>query len=202
MVKFNDPSRSLPQGLIEWKMMSDKFYRASEFIFIEISKDHNTMLKDYDFQVKNKKRVKRDYFPHLDEVYFIQIGYCLENLIKGILIRDNPSLVYRNEISKTIDTHNLKELARSLPIHLNEIELDLLEFLKHHILWYGKYPIPKKSKDLVQRSGHSVDRVREIFFIIYKKLILNIKSKNKDNQDIFNYKFTPVRHPSEKLIEI
>lgn len=77
-------------------------------------------------------------------------GLALENLIKGILISEDPMLLKDGRLDKSLLVHDLTKLAKRLgTISLDNKELSLLEVLSEAIPYYGRYPVPRHSQELL-----------------------------------------------------
>ena len=80
---------------------------------------------------------------------FLLMGFSLENLIKGILIFDNPKLVNKGKLEKDIKSHNLINLFNKIEkIKLTDKESELLNILSEAIPDWGRYPCPLNFQDL------------------------------------------------------
>jgi hypothetical protein len=76
------------------------------------------------------------------------LGLAAENLIKGVYVAQNPCIVTREKLDRSLWTsdggHGLKDFARSL-LKLEPEEVERLGRLQEHLVWAGRYPIPTKS---------------------------------------------------------
>jgi hypothetical protein len=184
--KSFDDDRMAPEDLstrlADWKIVADQFYRASELLFIQIEKDNSS---DH-----ATARIP----PQLDQIYFFLIGMCLENLIKGILIYQNPNLGNGSELKGKIKSHDLKTLALDLKkIEILQDELELFDFLKEHIVWIGKYPIPTKATNFYEYMYYVTGKVREIFLLVYKKLSGLMESSGDLEEHLHKYEFSELK---------
>ncbi|MFY2764309.1 hypothetical protein [Arenimonas sp. MALMAid1274] len=71
-------------------------------------------------------------------VYHLLSGLSLEVLMKGVLAErgDAPE-----------PTHNLLDLANSLPLELLDGEPELLRYYSDTVIWAAKYPVPTRPTD-------------------------------------------------------
>jgi hypothetical protein len=80
--------------------------------------------------------------------YMLFIGLAFENLIKGILIGRDSTLVTKEAIKKrgilNNNGHGIKEGANRV-ICLTEQELQLLARIEEYLIWAGRYPLPLNS---------------------------------------------------------
>jgi hypothetical protein len=80
--------------------------------------------------------------------YMLMIGMAFENLVKGILVGRDPSLVSRELISNKLlprGGHGISDGAKKVCSISNE-EFELLRRLEEYLVWAGKYPMPLKSE--------------------------------------------------------
>lgn len=84
-------------------------------------------------------------------------AFALENVLKGLLVCRDPSLVQAvptdpdRLISGVLQSHNLRELSERARVQLSAQEESLLARLTEFLLWAGRYPGPL-------RASHSAPR--------------------------------------------
>jgi len=180
-------------SLNNWKRIADTFYRVSEVIFIQIGKDDESL--NHNQEMADQKRpVNWDYVPRLDSLYCLQIEICLENMLKGLIIHNNPSLTQRGRLDKSLITHNLKRLISLIPSYaVTEEESMLLEFLTIKIEWNSKYPIPLHAGDIASSARYNAEGIRNIFLIIYNKLSRMMEATGKLAWTYHGYEFSPTK---------
>lgn len=87
----------------------------------------------------------------ISRTWILLAGFALENLIKGTIIAQNPSYISNGRLSPKISNHRLLDLSNSIADFVfTESERDLLSVLESCIPSWGRYPIPKKIKDIEQ----------------------------------------------------
>lgn len=72
----------------------------------------------------------------------MMMGFAIENALKGIIVADDTTLVSSDRVEKNLKTHNLRNLAETADITLDDAEAGLLEMLEYYVTWSGRYPIP------------------------------------------------------------
>ncbi len=80
------------------------------------------------------------------EVSLMIYGLAIENLVKGIIISENPELIKNGKIDKRLISHNLSKLLSEVNVTLKKDEKEMILILEDHIKWKSKYPISKNSK--------------------------------------------------------
>jgi hypothetical protein len=68
-------------------------------------------------------------------------GYALENLLKGIRIAKDPTLVSAGKLNRKLTTHDLVELAKEAEFVLHVQEIPVAEALSKLSVWAGRYPV-------------------------------------------------------------
>ncbi len=155
---------------LQWIEYAEELRDASEAIWKE---SENTKV----FNAYPKPITK----PGLSRVYFLNIGYSLENLLKGLLITENPDLIKDGKIESSISSgHRLHELAALIKsISFNREEIELFKILSTAIPSWSRYPIPKKWQ--INTTEKIINRdVRDLFLKIWNKIGHMIYEKTKD----------------------
>ncbi|MGA7077025.1 MAG: hypothetical protein WBZ42_10885 [Halobacteriota archaeon] len=126
-----------------WAHQARKLKRAAEIILVQVRKDIETGLPD-----PEERETFLELLLPLDAVYLSLIGMALENLLKGICVLNDPSLIDSERGEVKLKTHDVHSLATErLNLKLNEEESKFLEKLERYVTWEGKYPVPLKHTD-------------------------------------------------------
>ena len=72
---------------------------------------------------------------------YLLMAYSLENLLKGIAVLRDPSLVNSGTLKKVIKTHKLNELSSMLGFTLNEDQISFQDILSTHSVSNARYPV-------------------------------------------------------------
>jgi hypothetical protein len=96
--------------------------------------------------------------PDVFGIYLMLTGNSLEALLKGIIIRENPTFLFNGVMSKKIRTHNLFDLADIAEVRINFEEGLYFEAVMEYMFDYGRYPIPKSAKDRKINRGKNPHR--------------------------------------------
>ena len=87
--------------------------------------------------------------PYVSRPVLLLYGIAIENLIKGLLISENTSLLADGKLSKHLHGHDLKKLTNRLTTFcLTAAEAELADLLSSVVPYHGRYPVPKNSADL------------------------------------------------------
>ena len=136
-------------------------------------KSHSNILIQY--QTEKESYSRKLY----SRTYFFLLGVAIENLIKGILISENPQYLNDGKISSEISSgHNLKKLSEKInSLSFNDDENTIFEILSEVIPYWGKYPIPKdfnqiKDEKFFDKSWY------DNLIMLYEKLELQIYRLN------------------------
>jgi hypothetical protein len=120
---------------IQWIEYAEELRDTAELIWTES--------KQTKVHLNFPKRIDK---PGLSRPYFLNIGFSIENLIKGLLISENPNYLKDGKISSEISSgHNLEKLASKITtLNFDKKELDFLKILSKAIPNWSRYPIPKR----------------------------------------------------------
>lgn len=137
---------------ISWKFHAYKFKHAADHLYEMYYAANHRIIEKMIADIKenptsNQSRTLegqelRDFYDSsLIGIYFLLMGYALENLVKAICMIVHPEYFTPNKLTG-IKTHNLRELCTRCSIDLDKDELILLDKLSEYVEWMGKYPIP------------------------------------------------------------
>lgn len=186
--KRETPNKTLPNRINQWKISADQFYRASEFLWIEISKDHSERINIRNKEYLTGKFEPSPYRPWLHKPYFFMICLSIENLLKGLILHHNPDLV-TDKLGDSVKSHNLTNLSKFLNISFTKDEQEFFEMSVTIIEWFGRYPIPVKSKNSIQSANFDFERIRTT----YEKLFFRLSNEMKRTASLsndYNYTFS------------
>jgi hypothetical protein len=80
--------------------------------------------------------------------YFLLIGYAIECLAKGVLLREKPELLKDDkELKGNARTHRLVAICDEIKLSLNKVEKKYLNTLERIMTW-GRYELPREAKNL------------------------------------------------------
>ena len=88
----------------------------------------------------------------LGGVFWLNAGFALENLLKGLIVQDDPSSIVNGVITNSLKTHNLLRLAKRASVALDVRDAFFLHVGTQCIMWAGRYPCsnkPNESKPIV-----------------------------------------------------
>ena len=116
----------------------------------------------------------------LERGYFLNYGFSIENILKGLLISENNSYISNGIISPEISSnHSLKILTEKIDsISFDKNDIKLLSILSDAIPYWGRYPIPKKYTKISTKfklTEKVNDQLNDLWFKIGKQLYSNIK---------------------------
>lgn len=101
----------------------------------------------------------------LSGVFWLNAGLALENLLKGILIESDPTLIIGGAITSRLKTHSLLRLAKNAAVSLDVNDAFFLSIGTKCVQWAGRYPRstkPNSSAALVFSETH-VTAYRRLF---------------------------------------
>ncbi|QXP74311.1 hypothetical protein H0I31_09015 [Tenacibaculum sp. AHE15PA] len=170
MGKFEDNKQytfDVDSAPTSWLDYSEELKEIAELIFT----NSGTEINRYP---ENEKGLR------LERGYFLNYGFSIENILKGLLISENNAYVSDGKISPEISSnHNLVILIDKIDsISFDKNERKLLTILSDAIPYWGRYPIPKKHTKVLTKFKltEKVNKdLNDLWFKIGRKLYSNIK---------------------------
>lgn len=143
-----------------WLGEAQQLKRAADVVLAEL----NEILSVYPYGRASYEDLS------LFKAYMLLSGIALENLVKGILVCRDPSIVGNDKVDKvrwkgSSHGHDLAELAKQTGIAFTLDEKGLFRRLSTFVVWGGRYPIPIKSSDMVQHTKYRGKSIRLNTFI-------------------------------------
>ena len=116
----------------------------------------------------------------ISRTWLLLAGFSIENLIKGLIIAQNPSYISNGKLSRKLATHEISNLAQSIKdISLSIDEENLLIILEKCIPSWGRYPIPIHIDDLSPEIN-ATDKIKETFEALFDKFYNQIEEMLKN----------------------
>ena len=164
--------KGLPE---EWYDYASELKEAAQTLW---KSNQNTMII---YQTERDGNYTRKYF---SRTYFFLLGIAIENLIKGILISENPDYLKDGKISANISSgHNISFLAEQIKsLTFNDTEQNIFKTLSDVIPYWGKYPIPKNFNNLKKEVFFNEKWYNELI-AIFEKLEVNFYKLNLNGID-------------------
>jgi hypothetical protein len=105
-------------------------------------------------------------------------GLSFENLIKGLLISEEPKLLNGGKLGKHLLGHALVKLTDRLrTVQLNSEERNLLAMLSDVVPYHGRYPVPKAAQDL-KPERYISDDIHQACRVLFDHLELQLYRLN------------------------
>jgi hypothetical protein len=128
-----------------------------------------------------------NHFPTLDSgktlqnAFYLNFGYSIENLLKGILIAEDSKKINNFKIDGSISAnHDLLNLVKEIKsISFDKQEKKLLRILSQAIPNWGRYPVPK-SYEKIQKKFDTSELNKSCLKKLWDKLIRHLYESIKD----------------------
>ncbi len=118
----------------------------------------------------------------VQHVYYMLIGFALENYYKGIIIGKMMSDDRRKEkgiLDEELRSHDLLKLARQAQIEINEFSESQLNHLKEYALWKGRYPLPIRASDIGNINYNPPKKGERFHIIMDIELAISIEDVHR-----------------------
>jgi hypothetical protein len=185
-------------------MAGERMYYAAN-TFLEIwQKTMNTSTLDFiSLDTPEKREAFSEYLAkaHLFPQYLMLIGYAIENVAKGldIVIQLNQGVKAHNLKDLIVVDHDanmcrLKHIAKHFHIKISRDEYEAAKLAIDHVIWAGKYGVPKdpKCRDSTEEMSPSVpewQRSANVLNPLFNKIrnVLAKKTIQKGNEEKTDY---------------
>lgn len=165
-----------------WLEIAGELQHAAELVW---SESNNKVAVEAVFQGSEDgqpRLVELKRYSPLLRVWVLLAGYAVENLVKGLLVAQNPDHISSGKL-KNIGQHGIVRLAHQLEgISLSEKEHRVCEVFDEAIPYWGRYPIPK---DFRRLTAHMVpdSTFRQIYLDLCERLEATLHELVKDGWD-------------------
>jgi hypothetical protein len=96
-------------------------------------------------------------------------GLALENVLKAIIIgRGGGDSASADRLPQHLDDHDVRRLLSRSGVVLSPAERKLVERLHEAVMWTGRYPIPKKLKQMT--LGVAPEHVDRAFAPLFRRI--------------------------------
>lgn len=76
-------------------------------------------------------------------------GFAIENVLKGLIVANTPSLIEERELNDELTTHNLVKLAEKAQFPVQAQERPVLEALSQLSTWAARYPVARTRREYI-----------------------------------------------------
>ena len=153
---------AMPDG---WLDYGEELMAASESLWQQ--KDSGISLQETFFSHGESKVSLLT--PKFSRTYILLCAFALENLLKGLLISQDPSHISTGVLSKELTKHNLLDLASLAKLTLSDGERKVCEIAQEALPYWGRYPIPLRYQGLKPEQA-ATEQYRNDFLGLHKRL--------------------------------
>jgi hypothetical protein len=114
-----------------------------------------------------------------EQVAYMLLGMSFENLMKGLVVAYDKTIVGPEKLGSLLKTHNFEELAKNLEattgIALSVSEIGLLHpAISDLVIWAGRYPTPTTQDRMKNEFTYPC---REQLLVLWQKLYAALHAK-------------------------
>lgn len=140
------------------------------------------MSKELAQDLEDIRHTKKE-FLSISRPYILLAGFALENLIKGLLVFQNPSHITSGKLSKELKSHKIVKLIKKIDgMELDDTEERFCQIVQDAIPYWGRYPIPLEYNDIMPEIGIDVE-LREAFLRLFSRMSKNLFEGIRDGWD-------------------
>jgi len=149
-----------------WREKAEQLKFAAEILWPHAKSRYDIIIKS----VKEKKELNlKILVPDTFSIFLSLLGFSTEALLKGVIIRDNPSYVSNGILSSKLTIHDLIALSKIAQLPLSKNEKIFCKQAYKAMMVESRYPIPKgieKPNYALEIGGHC----KEVFTGLYERL--------------------------------
>jgi hypothetical protein len=171
-----DGFASLSQPMF-WREKALALRRAADVLWTQVLLDGQSLREQLEL-VKAGKLTADDFAknpPSISGQYALLAAYALENLLKARIIGVRGRIEPSSELAKELVSHDLATLASRAKIDLTEDEQVVLEMLTEASVVSGRYPIPKRSEQVVAHRYLNYDALHPVFNALFERLLVLVE---------------------------
>lgn len=114
--------------------------------------------------------------PLLSRPATLLFGFAIENLLKGIIISENPYLLEKGSLDKKLISHDLLALSHQVTsLDLQPKQISILKYLSDALPYFSRYPIPLRADAVRDEDFFALDMRSEVVTIFRTLEILLYK---------------------------
>lgn len=157
----------------EWLFFAEELMDAAEILWEQNDGSiRSEIIYDKNKDIESKK------VSSISRPYFLLVGFAIENLLKGLIVFDDPSTIASGRV-KRIKSHKITNLVKDISgIRLSEAELDLCLKIEEAIPYWGRYPIPLEYSSITPDIGVTPE-IRQVIKGMYERLACTLYEKTK-----------------------
>jgi hypothetical protein len=121
--------------------------------------------------------------PSVSRTYILLSGLALENVLKGLAVSGDPSLINKGRLDPRLKTHRLLDLVGLCNgLNLSEAEAELCRVAQEAIPYWGRYPVPRTYSEIKPEQVADFD-YHASFNELYERLHREIYFAIRDGWD-------------------
>lgn len=161
-----------------WLDYADELIDAAEHLWSLAEEGFRFEVND---TVEGNKEIKK--IISISRPYILFASFAIENMIKGLIVAQNPTHINNGKLSKELKSHKLLKLLKLInDLELSKDEIEICKILEDAIPYWGRYPIPLNYNDILPEIGITQSK-REIILGLHIKLGKKLYARIKNGWD-------------------
>ena len=162
----------------EWLTLADELREAAETLWKHVDEALRVEATTTPKEVSKVTRIAG-----VSRPYILLAGFALENLVKGLLVAADPSLITSGKLDQRLKSHRLVDLARSLrQFALSTEEAEFCEMAEGAIPYWGRYPVPLSLEGRLPEVALTPER-RDTYLSLHNRLGQRLYDQIRDGWD-------------------
>lgn len=172
-----------------WLEYAEELRDSSEILW---NQHENAMRVEWEQSLNDKGTIKK--VSLISRTYILLAGFAIENLVKGILVLQDPSHINNGKLSRKLKSHNLIKLISNIDdLALDPAEYEICKRMQEAIPYWGRYPIPLEYNGVLPEIAVD-NNFRKTFLKLHERLGQKIYREIRDGwksgvgPEIVNYR--------------
>lgn len=167
----------------EWMEHADELKEAAEMLWKNAAKSSHRLTAQGTSTGGIQVVDTTSFLPVIMRPYVLLAGFAIENLIKGALVANQPSLISIGKLEGTLESHKIVNLISKVPdIELTNEEIEVCRIFETAIPYWGRYPIPRHFNGVLPEIEFTEEN-RTTFLGVYSRLKKVLYCKIRDGWD-------------------
>ena len=155
-----------------WLNYADELMESAELLWAQ--KDEGLRLEAESAEQESQTGITITPQPRkissISRAYILLAGFALENVIKGLLVAQNPAHINQGRLSSDLRSHDLLGLASKVEgLSFSKKEQRVCQIVKDAIPYWGRYPIPLEYNGVLPEVAID-NELRQVFLKLHFKL--------------------------------
>ena len=162
---------------LHWERKARSLHRACQLLYPAVEGEFQEV-RDLARHLKSKPEASvPEAPPSVFDVFFFLAALAAENLLKGLLVHQDPSVISSGKLrGKLVTSHDLEAIADELGIDVSPSEREFLALSRSCICSWGRYPV-SRSKDGLDAERRISWALADVYARLFDRLSQELRDR-------------------------